>query len=619
MNREELAKHVAELNFEPQEAVRWLAPAELKTMALSLLSMVFGTYADKRELQQGFDSTLVDLSEAASGRDGAFWLDYTADTGDGFAATFTVASLLAQERLRIPGVAVDLPRGDLLVLGGDEVYPAASARAYEDRLLGPFKSALPHADRQPVMLALPGNHDWYDGLTSFLRIFCQRRAIGGWRTSQTRSYFTVKLPHHWWLVGLDSQLDSYFDDPQLKYFEQTLTQTLSEHDGVIVCCATPAWLKTAEGKADAFNNLDWFERNFIRTRRVPGSDEREETGAEVRLWLSGDKHHYMRYVEQLDDSDAPPGTARQLITCGLGGAYLDLTHGLADQVQLLPQESRSWRDGQATTTFTQQGAVFPTVADSKHWARRLALPWRKEWAIRRNPGLVSFMASCQLVLFVLLMLLFWQGVDATGQRMYDAYLHSGSSELASFAGSVLAVLVLAVLVSEAPRLRGRPPLVSSDVTSLVTSQLLVALGGFVALGALATDRLDAAPGWMRFLLCLVVATAVGGFLAAWALAIWIVLVRGSGLGSWAIMGQAIEEGKGFLRIQISSDGTLTVHPLVTEEILRDYEISPTPVRTTGRPTKIPVPAGPLPTPRLIEAPFQIRREIVNRGVASDAV
>ena len=69
------------------------------------------------------------------------------------------------------------------------------------------------------MLALPGNHDWYDGLTAFLRLFTQDRMIGGWRTEQKRSYFTVQLPHRWWLVGLDSQLDSYFDDPQLKYFE----------------------------------------------------------------------------------------------------------------------------------------------------------------------------------------------------------------------------------------------------------------------------------------------------------------------------------------------------------------------------------------------------------------
>ncbi len=179
------------------------------------------------------------------------------------------------------------------------------------------------------MLALPGNHDWYDGLTSFLRLFTQNRMIGGWRTEQKRSYFTVQLPHRWWLIGLDSQLDAYFDDPQLTYFEETLTANLQPGDSVIICAATPAWLKSSSGHPDAFNGLEWFERNFVTSRKIPGSSEREDTGAQARLWLSGDKHHYMRYAERLDPTD-PPESARQMVTCGLGGAYLDTTHSMAD-------------------------------------------------------------------------------------------------------------------------------------------------------------------------------------------------------------------------------------------------------------------------------------------------
>ncbi len=33
----------------------------------------------------------------------------------------------------------------MLVLGGDEVYPTASAQAYEDRMTGPYRAAFPHA------------------------------------------------------------------------------------------------------------------------------------------------------------------------------------------------------------------------------------------------------------------------------------------------------------------------------------------------------------------------------------------------------------------------------------------------------------------------------------------
>ena len=94
-----------------------------------------------------------------------------------------------------------LPRGQLLVLGGDEVYPAASTEGYENRLEGPWRAALPWTPpldpddpAHPRLYAVPGNHDWYDGLTGFLRMFGQGRWIGGWRTRQTRSYFAVQLP-----------------------------------------------------------------------------------------------------------------------------------------------------------------------------------------------------------------------------------------------------------------------------------------------------------------------------------------------------------------------------------------------------------------------------------------
>ena len=609
MKREELATHFAELNFEPQDAVRWLSPAELKTWAYSLASMLFGFYADKREMQQGFDATLLEIPAELQRPDGEFWFDYTADTGDGFDATFTVAHLLGQESLEIEDVPYDLPRGSLLVLGGDEVYPRAEAKAYEDRFLGPFRAAFPHADPQPQMVALPGNHDWYDGLTSFLRIFTQAHSIGGWATPQTRSYFTVKLPHNWWLVGLDSQLESYFDDPQLKYFQETLTNNLKPGDGVILCCATPAWVKAAQGQPDAFNGLEWFERNFIRYRRISKTREREETGASVRLWLTGDKHHYYRYAEQLDDDTVTPHPSeRQFITCGLGGAYLDVTHGIATELELLPQASRSWRDGDNATIFKQEGPTYPSVADSKSWVGRLAWPWHKEWAMRRNPGMMSFLAGVQLMMFMLLVLVFWQSVPNGGVRIHDAFLNASASDIFSFSGSILAIGLLAQLIIEAPRLRKQPPLVSSSLMALAWSQALVPFLIFNAVGLMPTADLDFVPSWVRFLFLLAIATLAGGLLSGTVLALWIVAFRSQGLGSWAMMGQAIEEGKGFLRIRITPDGNLTIHPVLSEQLIRDYELSETMVSTTGRPTKVPLPLGELPELRLIEEPFQIQRE-----------
>jgi hypothetical protein len=82
-------------------------------------------------------------------------------------------------------------------MGGDQVYPTPSTEGYEDRLKGPYIAALPcppHGVPRPTLYALPGNHDWYDGLTAFLRLFVRVKTdnIGGWRTEQSRSYFAVE-------------------------------------------------------------------------------------------------------------------------------------------------------------------------------------------------------------------------------------------------------------------------------------------------------------------------------------------------------------------------------------------------------------------------------------------
>lgn len=51
-----------------------------------------------------------------------FWFDFMADTGDGGNSTYSIARLLAQPSLRSKNKLKeykDLPRGTLLVIGGD--------------------------------------------------------------------------------------------------------------------------------------------------------------------------------------------------------------------------------------------------------------------------------------------------------------------------------------------------------------------------------------------------------------------------------------------------------------------------------------------------------------------
>jgi len=69
----------------------------------------------------------------------------------------------------------------VLVFGGDQVYPSPSREEYQRRLVAPYAAAFGDdtTSERPHVYAVPGNHDWYDGLSAFTRLFCSD--IGGRR------------------------------------------------------------------------------------------------------------------------------------------------------------------------------------------------------------------------------------------------------------------------------------------------------------------------------------------------------------------------------------------------------------------------------------------------------
>jgi Calcineurin-like phosphoesterase len=109
---------------------------------------------------------------------GEVWIDFIADTGDDVTVSEAVARLLAGEFVvndPVSGEAIVLPRGDVLIHGGDLAYPVATVREMSRRLVAPYNRVLePTCDwsKPRVLLAVPGNHDWYDGLDGFARL-CQ--------------------------------------------------------------------------------------------------------------------------------------------------------------------------------------------------------------------------------------------------------------------------------------------------------------------------------------------------------------------------------------------------------------------------------------------------------------
>jgi hypothetical protein len=595
----------------PRDQVRWLSPGELARTAVKVvLAAVFASYSDKREIQAALYSGLLRAPLREPDTATELWVDYVADLGDGFDATSTVAHTVAAEKITVTdaGLEYQLSRGGVLVLGGDEVYPTASAPAYEDRFKGPYRAALPTSGDDPLLVALPGNHDWYDGLTSFLRLFTHRRAIGGWQTRQHRSYFAVQLPQRWWLVGLDSQLGNYIDEPQVEYFQRHLSACLQNGDGVIVCSAEPAWVATVDKDLDSFNALHWFDRNVIRTKINPVTGEREPTGASIRVWLTGDRHHYARYAERLPgeqvekDTPLPPDRRRrQMVTCGLGGAYLSPSHRLPAELPLPPSAARMRDKDDPPLRFARAQVTYPDASTSRRLARRLAYPWSVYWLGRRNPGFPQLAAGVHATLFLMLSVLLG---FALGTQHPIKAVRSGLDAVGGIIGLGLGGIGVLLLLGWLKRWArtGEANAPPSNTAVAVLMQLAVALTILVVTVVIPWPA--DWPGWSVLALCLVVAGVLGAGLGCEAFALYILSVRTGPVAEWQMSGQAIEDHKGFLRLHIAPEGDLTIYPLVIDEVCYEWELADDP---TGG--KRPVPAAPLPSPRLIESPVVIAREV----------
>jgi hypothetical protein len=192
------------LTVRQETKVGWFDVRQLlATGAKVFAPTIVGSMSGRREIMAALDphpDGRMLLDHDCAGHD-VLWLDYVADTGDGWDTTYSVAYLVGRDAVYLlengeptpqpisacgteeAGVgpdgapAIRLPRGSILILGGDQVYPTASAEAYKGRLQDPFQCARLADDRvaERHVYAIPGNHDWYDGLTAFIRLFCQRR------------------------------------------------------------------------------------------------------------------------------------------------------------------------------------------------------------------------------------------------------------------------------------------------------------------------------------------------------------------------------------------------------------------------------------------------------------
>jgi hypothetical protein len=577
--------------------VGWFDPGQLVATGLkSLASLVVGERSDRRIVQalasrrQEYYDHSIHYHDHARGpqpskdrpRD-EMWLDFICDTGDGWNSTYAVAYAASQRALRVRDGAAshDLPRGDVLVFGGDEVYPTPSREEYQRRLVAPFAAAFGDDEpaERPHMYAVPGNHDWYDGLSAFTRLFCSDiggRRIGGWWTRQRRSYFVLKLPHRWWLVASDGQLQSDLDVPQMEHFRDIAERYMQRGDRVILCLSLPVWVYAQKYRnmGRVFDETDLiFLREEVFAKR----------GIEVKVYLTGDLHHYRRHEETA--ASAAGAEPVQKITAGGGGAFLHPTH--EEDVSVLREEAIT--DDVRPREFVVK-QTYPSTAQSARLAwGNLRFPWI-------NPRFGIVPATVYLMTAWLVGAAAagaapttpWQALGVTVQAFST---HPG---LALWCGGiVLAFLAFTDTHSRLYRVLGGAAHAVAHLSAMF----------YLGWGAL-----DVAARWLHTGGIVRAALAgAGTFAGGWIVGSVIVglylLISVNVFGRHseeAFSAMRIEDYKHFLRLHVGRDGRLTIWPIKLERVPRRWRGRGDGDTTMSR----VVPDEPL-APELIEPPIRV--------------
>lgn len=578
--------------------VGWYNPRQLLDAGLKkVVSTMIGVRSDQRIVQAlaSRRGRFYDYGfHYRAGRHGPYvdgarprdemWIDYVCDTGDGWNSTYAVAYAVAQPHLSVhdtSGESLTLPRGDVLVFGGDEVYPTPSRESYHHRLIVPFEQAFgdEHPAEPPHVFAIPGNHDWYDGLSAFSRLFSSDvggRYFAGWRTRQHRSYFALKLPGRWWLVGSDGQLQADIDTPQIEYFRRIADRYMQPGDRVLVCLAAPSWIHAHKyrrlgGRFDETDLL--YLRNEVFAKR----------GIIANVFLSGDNHHYRRHEEV---NAADPRAPVQKITAGGGGAFLHPTH---DEDVRLIEETAVTPDARPRTF--RLAASYPDPRTSSRLTfGNLLFGWR-------NPSFGSVPAAIYLFTAWLVSATLAQPEP---QSVADAWLLT----LEAFRRNPGLTLWVAAITGALVLFTDTHSRVYRWIGGLTHAAVHWACLFALGWGSMQLAR-QLLPYWGlgRFALD---ALLIGA--GAWVLGSAIVgvylLVSLNVFGRHseeAFSALRIQDYKHFLRLHIARDGSLTIYPIAIPRVPRRWRPRGDDATTHSR----LVPDAPL-EPVLIEPPIVLR-------------
>ena len=413
----------------------------------------------------------------AAQRDGGRW------TGKGRVGTWKDAEKLSFVLLGDPGeqdasqYAVVAPMlaeaedTDFMLIASDVIYPAGDINDYIDGFYLPYRKY-----KNPIY-AVPGNHDWYDGLNGFMWHFCDAEALPPvayragsfswkerlarvlWRkpsppklplllheqeqlsdarreaTCQPGPYFTIETKHLR-IVCIDTGVTGKLDREQGEW----LRDVSCDNKPKLLITGKPIYV---DGKYHP-GDIDWGP---------PGDAEVEEACREFRTVddivrkkehryravIGGDIHNYQRYSVDVRDRedgagcDKPKESLRRIeyLVSGGAGAYLSATHRI-ERVDLKPEV-----DGKRIP-------VEPIVEEKNFWCYPLRGDSLARFVRRSSVGFgLTLLASLAVVAIAAVAFFVWplDGLDQTVQYGDDG----GRTELWKAILTVPGAAIVAVL------------------------------------------------------------------------------------------------------------------------------------------------------------------------------
>ncbi|MGW4422832.1 metallophosphoesterase family protein [Streptosporangium sp. NPDC004631] len=247
------------------------------------------------------------------------------DTGEGDASQYAV----------VPGLLKVGEGTAFAVIASDVIYPAGSGNEYDDKFFRPYK------DYRAPIYAVPGNHDWYDGLGGFMRVFCdapapeaardragfslaglrellwrrpdevdeaalararERRALPEQRAAQPAPYWALETSGLL-IVGVDTGIHSSLDSEQARWLREV---SLDPRPKVLIT-----------GKPI-------YTRNEYKPSRLEGGGTIDDIVTDPAhnyvAAIGGDVHNYQRFPVRTGDRTI------QYIVAGGSGAFMHATH-----------------------------------------------------------------------------------------------------------------------------------------------------------------------------------------------------------------------------------------------------------------------------------------------------